>query len=85
VLDKHERQALDEIERQLSADDPGFASRFGRSSRRVVARRAWRAVGMACAALSVVALVLGALGQFLITALLAALLLGLRDYTVRAL
>lgn len=85
MLDKHERQALDEIERQLSADDPGFTSRFGRTSNRVVVRRAWRALGMACAVLSVVALALGALGQFLITALLAAVLLGLRDYTVRAL
>ena len=85
MLDKHERQALEEIERQLSADDPGFTSRFGRSRRREAVRRAWRVLGLTCAVLSVVALALGALGQFLVTALLAALLLGLRDFAVRAL
>jgi len=83
VLDRYERQVLDEMERQLSADDPRFTSRFGRP-RRGAGRRAWRVLGVACAVLSGAALVLGALGQFLLTALLAAALLGLRDFTVHS-
>lgn len=83
MLDRYERQMLDEIERQLSADDPRFTSRFGRP-RHDATRRAWRALGVACAVLSGVALVLGALGQFLVAALLAAALLGLRDFTVNS-
>lgn len=87
MLDKHERQALEEIERRLSADDPGLTGRlgrFGRSRGQERVRQVWRVLGATAAVLALTALVLGAVAQFVVAGALAAVLLGLRGWSVRA-
>lgn len=87
MLDNNERQVLDAIERQLSADDPAFTTRLGRFERsrgHEVTRYAWRVLGCVSVVLAIVALGVGDFGQFVVAGVLAALLLGLRNWRVHA-
>lgn len=85
MLQPHERRILGEMERQLRTEDPALAGELNNTRIRF---RTWlstrRALGLAAASLSVVCLALGEAAAFVTAALLAAALLLLNGWTIRA-
>ncbi|GAA2795094.1 DUF3040 domain-containing protein [Saccharopolyspora taberi] len=85
MLPRHERRRLEEIEDQLSTEDPEFARTLTDPSlrrwklRRVPPRLA---VGVLCGALAIVCLFLGEGGSFAAAGVLSVVLILLRDWQV---
>lgn len=83
MLPRDERRRIEQIEKGLSMQDPEFADRLrqaelpGRSRVRLV-------LGIASAVLAVLCMLLGEVAGFLLTGVLAALLLSLRGWRLVA-
>ncbi|MBK0869782.1 DUF3040 domain-containing protein [Saccharopolyspora sp. HNM0986] len=83
MLPRDERRRIEQIEKGLSMQDPEFADRLrqaelpGRSRVRLV-------LGVASAVLAVLCMLLGEVAGFLLTGVLAALLLSLRGWRLVA-
>lgn len=86
VTQPHERRLLDQIERELRAEDPGFAERMSRT-RPLTRARVWmsfpRAIAVVASCLAVLCLVLNEAAGFITSALLAVVLLVCTRWTVR--
>jgi hypothetical protein len=86
MLGRHERRLLEEIERQLGAQDPEFADRMTHTSPWIRVR-AWltgrRAIGVVAAFLAVLCLFLGEGAGFVMAGLFAGVVFLLSDWTIR--
>ncbi|MHA6799691.1 DUF3040 domain-containing protein [Bounagaea algeriensis] len=83
MLSRHERQRLEQIEEQLTGDDPEFARRMQRRRwwwpwQRPSAPAAWGIVSLAAA---VVCVLLGEASGFVTAAMLGAVLLMVRHWS----
>ncbi|WP_243787748.1 DUF3040 domain-containing protein [Saccharopolyspora gloriosae] len=81
MLPRHERRRIAEIEKGLSTQDPDFAHRFREAELPGRSRPKVRVVlGAVAVAIALLCMVLGEVAGFLLTGVLATLLLAGRDW-----
>jgi hypothetical protein len=85
MMPRHERRRLEEIENWLRVDDPEFASGFADASVGKTFTGRWSpqtVLGSVAAGSAGLSLVLGEGSAFFVAAVLAAVLIGLRHWTI---